>query len=72
MADTHELELHETMLSRPSSYDASSHNDNDEALSQHASSSSLFPPMDRGKAAYTALACCTVAQAPIWGTLVPL
>ncbi|KAI5457062.1 major facilitator superfamily domain-containing protein [Mariannaea sp. PMI_226] len=26
-----------------------------------------LPPTDRGRGAYTALACCTVAQAPIWG-----
>ena len=26
-----------------------------------------LPPADRGKGAYLALACCTVAQAPIWG-----
>lgn len=26
-----------------------------------------LPPTDRGKGAYMALACCTVAQAPIWG-----
>ncbi|KAF5636810.1 monocarboxylate transporter 2 [Fusarium sp. NRRL 52700] len=26
-----------------------------------------LPPTDRGRGAYTALACCTIAQAPIWG-----
>ncbi|KAH8178186.1 major facilitator superfamily protein [Sarocladium implicatum] len=26
-----------------------------------------LPPTDHGKGAYTALACCTLAQAPIWG-----
>lgn len=26
-----------------------------------------LPPTDRGRRAYTALACCTIAQAPIWG-----
>ncbi|KAL6412190.1 hypothetical protein AUP68_04573 [Ilyonectria robusta] len=26
-----------------------------------------LPPTDRGRGAYIALACCTVAQAPIWG-----
>ncbi|KAF4447761.1 hypothetical protein F53441_8780 [Fusarium austroafricanum] len=26
-----------------------------------------LPPTDRGRGAYTALACCTMAQAPIWG-----
>lgn len=26
-----------------------------------------LPPTDRGRGAYLALACCTVAQAPIWG-----
>lgn len=26
-----------------------------------------LPPTDRGKRAYTTLACCTLAQAPIWG-----
>lgn len=26
-----------------------------------------LPPTDRGRGAYVALACCTIAQAPIWG-----
>jgi hypothetical protein len=26
-----------------------------------------LPPTDHGRGAYTALACCTIAQAPIWG-----
>jgi hypothetical protein len=31
------------------------------------SSIDALPPTDRGRGAYTALACCTIAQAPIWG-----
>lgn len=27
-----------------------------------------LPPADYGRGAYVALACCTAAQAPIWGT----
>ncbi|KAF5666521.1 monocarboxylate transporter [Fusarium heterosporum] len=27
----------------------------------------VLPPTDRGRGAYTALACCTIAQGPIWG-----
>lgn len=27
-----------------------------------------LPPADYGRRAYLALACCTAAQAPIWGT----
>lgn len=27
-----------------------------------------LPPADYGRGAYIALACCTAAQAPIWGT----
>ncbi|EXK90391.1 hypothetical protein FOQG_07187 [Fusarium oxysporum f. sp. raphani 54005] len=38
--------------------------DNDEA---GLSSIDALPPTDRGRGAYTALACCTIAQAPIWG-----
>lgn len=26
-----------------------------------------LPPTDHGRGAYIALACCTIAQAPIWG-----
>lgn len=40
--------------------------DNGEAHSEIASINAL-PPTDRGRGAYTALACCTIAQAPIWG-----
>lgn len=29
----------------------------------------MLPPADHGRGAYIALACCTAAQAPIWGTL---
>ncbi|KAM0247434.1 hypothetical protein ACHAP5_004073 [Fusarium lateritium] len=32
-----------------------------------SSSIDALPPTDRGRGAYTALACCTIAQAPIWG-----
>ncbi|KAM0548557.1 hypothetical protein ACHAPJ_009880 [Fusarium lateritium] len=39
-------------------------NDENEAES---SSIDALPPTDRGRGAYTALACCTIAQAPIWG-----
>jgi hypothetical protein len=28
-----------------------------------------LPPADHGKDAFIALGCCTVAQAPVWGTL---
>ncbi|KAF4341144.1 monocarboxylate transporter 2 [Fusarium beomiforme] len=38
--------------------------DEDEA---ELSSIDVLPPTDRGRDAYTALACCTIAQAPIWG-----
>ncbi|KAF5018234.1 hypothetical protein F66182_9797 [Fusarium sp. NRRL 66182] len=31
------------------------------------SSIDALPPTDRGRGAYIALTCCTVAQAPIWG-----
>lgn len=27
-----------------------------------------LPPTDHGKGAYMALTCCTLAQAPIWGS----
>ncbi|UZP39732.1 hypothetical protein NXS19_007548 [Fusarium pseudograminearum] len=40
--------------------------DNEDIPSESASISAL-PPTDRGRGAYTALACCTIAQAPIWG-----
>lgn len=30
-----------------------------------------LPPTDRGRGAYVSLACCTVAQVPIWGQLRP-
>ncbi len=33
---------------------------------EHMQGDSL-PPTDHGRGAYLALACCTVAQAPIWG-----
>jgi hypothetical protein len=39
---------------------------NEEEHSEMASIDTL-PPTDRGRGAYTALACCTMAQAPIWG-----
>ncbi|KAK7408534.1 hypothetical protein QQX98_009295 [Neonectria punicea] len=34
---------------------------------EHQASIDALPPTDRGRGAYIALACCTVAQAPIWG-----
>ena len=45
-----------------------SHNRDDgnhEAATEQGNS---LPPTDRGRGAYLALACCTIAQAPIWGT----
>lgn len=42
--------------------DASNPMENDETL----------PPADHGRGAYLALACCTMAQAPIWGITRPL
>lgn len=33
----------------------------------HSNEIDALPPTDRGKGAYLALACCTAAQAPIWG-----
>ncbi|KAM5354268.1 hypothetical protein ACJ41O_000918 [Fusarium nematophilum] len=39
---------------------------NDSELHEPAPVDAL-PPTDRGRGAYSALACCTIAQAPIWG-----
>lgn len=36
-------------------------------IGEESSSIDALPPTDRGRGAYTALACCTIAQAPIWG-----
>jgi hypothetical protein len=35
--------------------------------SQYEPQMQSLPPTDHGRGAYTALACCTIAQAPIWG-----
>lgn len=37
---------------------------------EHATGTAFdaLPPADHGKGAYLALACCTLAQAPIWGS----
>ncbi|KAJ3541499.1 hypothetical protein NM208_g4578 [Fusarium decemcellulare] len=42
---------------------------NESETEQQAESAPInaLPPTDRGRGAYTALACCTIAQAPIWG-----
>ncbi|RSL94222.1 hypothetical protein CEP52_012742 [Fusarium oligoseptatum] len=41
----------------------------DDETRQHNGSTTIdaLPPTDRGRGAYVALACCTIAQAPIWG-----
>ncbi|KAH6889273.1 major facilitator superfamily domain-containing protein [Thelonectria olida] len=33
----------------------------------HPTEIDALPPTDHGRGAYTALVCCTIAQAPIWG-----
>lgn len=42
------------------------HNDHDE-FDQSIHHAQTLPPADHGRDAYVALACCTIAQAPIWG-----
>ncbi|KAJ4257527.1 hypothetical protein NW762_008651 [Fusarium torreyae] len=48
------------------SFELASVRSNDENEAESSSINAL-PPTDRGRGAYTALACCTIAQAPIWG-----
>jgi hypothetical protein len=55
-------------LPRSTQYEESIH----DSLGTHSSNAggsrfNALPPTDRGKGAYTTLACCTLAQAPIWG-----
>lgn len=40
----------------------------DEDFRNPAQIEQTLPPADYGRGAYVALACCTAAQAPIWGT----
>ncbi|XEV02000.1 hypothetical protein FSHL1_007287 [Fusarium sambucinum] len=46
---------------------ASNRPEDNEVEQPELTSIDALPPTDRGPRAYTALACCTIAQAPIWG-----
>ncbi|KKP02857.1 hypothetical protein THAR02_05033 [Trichoderma harzianum] len=43
------------------------HHDREEDSEDPIQRPQTLPPADHGRAAYLALACCTIAQAPIWG-----
>lgn len=45
----------------------STHHDQEEDSEDPIQRPQTLPPADHGRAAYLALACCTIAQAPIWG-----
>ncbi|KAF4981272.1 hypothetical protein FZEAL_2898 [Fusarium zealandicum] len=57
------------MVSETSHELAVVHPHNQSEGEQHTEPNSIdtLPPTDRGRGAYVALFCCTVAQAPIWG-----
>lgn len=46
---------------------ANPRHDREEDSGDPIQNTQTLPPADHGRGAYLALACCTIAQAPIWG-----